>query len=105
MLRSDLCDYSDAHIVVKGTIDLLADVSNKSDNVEKNVVFKDNVPFRSYISKINSTLPDNGEDLDIVMSVYNLLQYIYNYSMLSGTLLNYYRDKIDDVDDNASVGK
>ena len=68
-------------------------------------MFKNNAPFRSCISKINSTLIDNAEDLDIVMPMYNLLKYSQNYSMTSGSLWNYYRDKTDDVDDNASDGK
>ena len=67
MLRSDLCDYSDAHIVVKETIDLLADDGNKNDKAEKDFVFKNNAQFRSCISKINNTLIDNAEDLAIVM--------------------------------------
>ena len=45
---------------------------------------------------------DNVEDLDIVMQMYNLLEYSQNYSKTSGSLWNYYRDEIDDVDDNAS---
>ena len=47
MLRSDLCDYSDACIVVKGTIDLLAAAANENDKAQKNVAFKNNAPFRS----------------------------------------------------------
>ena len=54
MLRSDLCDYSDAYIVVKWTIDLLATDVNENDKAEKNVVLKNNAPFRSCMSKINS---------------------------------------------------
>ena len=46
MLRSDLCDYFDAYIVVKGTIDLLAAAANENDKAEKNVAFKNNAPFR-----------------------------------------------------------
>ena len=49
-------------------------------------------------------MTDNAEDLDIVMPMYNLLEYSQNYSM-TGSLWNYYRDKIDDVDDIASDGK
>ena len=45
---------------------------------------------------------DYAEDLDVVMPMYNLLEYSQNYSMTSGSLWNYYRDKTDDVDDNAS---
>ena len=65
MLRSDLCDYSDAYIVVKRTIDLLAAAANEDDKTEKDVSFKNNAPFRSCISKINSTLMNNAEDLDL----------------------------------------
>ena len=86
MLSSDLCDYSDAYIFVKGTIDLLADGANENGKAEKNVMFKNSALFRSCISKINSTLIDNAEDLDIVMPMHNLLGYSQNYSMTSGSL-------------------
>ena len=69
MLRSDSCDYSHGYIVVKGTRDLLAAATNENDKAEKSA------PFRSCISKINSTLIDNAEDLDRVMPMYNLLEY------------------------------
>ena len=105
MLRSYLCDYSDAYIVVKGTIDLLATAANENDKVQKNVTFKNNASFRSCITKINSALIDNAEDLHIVLPMYNLLKYSQNYSMALGSFWNYYRDEIDDVDDNASDGK
>ena len=75
MLRSDLCDYSHGYIVVKGTRDLLAEATNENDKAEKNVAFKDNAPFRSCISKINSTLIDNAQDFNRVMPMYNLLEY------------------------------
>ena len=88
MLRSDFCDYSDAYIVAKGTIDFLALAANENDKAEKNVAFKNNAPFTSCISKINSTLIDNA-DFDIVMLMYNLLEYSQNYSMISGSLWNY----------------
>ena len=104
MLRSDFCDYSDAYIVVKGTIDFLALAANENNKAEKNVVFKNNAPFTSCISKINSTLIDNA-DFDIVMLMYNLLEYSQNYSMISGGLWNYQRDEIDNINDNASHGK
>ena len=104
-IRSYLCDYSDAYIIVKWTIDLLAVAANENDKAEKDVAFKNNAPFGSCISKINSTEIDNTEDLDIVIRMYNLLEYSQNYSRISGSLWNYYRDEIDDVDDNASDGK
>ena len=77
MLRSDLCNFSDAYIVVKGTIT----VTNPDNNgYDKKLAFKNNAPFVSCISKINNTLIDNVEDLDIVMSMYSLLEYSKNYS-------------------------
>ena len=82
-LRSDLCDYSDAYIVMKGNIDLLAAAGNENYQLEKDVVLENNARFRSYISKINSKSIDNTENLDIVMPMCNLLEYIHNYSMTS----------------------
>ena len=67
ILRSDLCDYSNVCIVVKRAIDLLAAAANGSDKTQKNVTFKNNASFRLFTSKINSTLIDSAEDLDIVV--------------------------------------
>ena len=79
MLRSDLCDYSDAYIVVKGDITLtktngrgIIDIRNRF------LAFKNNAPFTNCISKINNVLIDNAEDLDIVMPMYNFLEYSKN---------------------------
>ena len=83
MLRPDLCDYSDAYIVVKGIIAVLG---RNNDAYDKTSAFKNNVPFISCISEINNTLIDNAEDLDIVMSMYNLLEYSKNYLKTSGSL-------------------
>ena len=105
MLRSDLCDYSDAYTVVKETIDLLAAVANEIHKAEKGVAFKNKAPFRSCISKINITLIDIAKDLHIFMLMQNLLEYNQRYPMTSRSLWNYHRDEIDDVDDNASDGK
>ena len=104
MVRSNLCD---SYIAVKGTVDLLAAVENNKNKAEKEVQFKNNAPFRSCIPKTKNTLIDNAEDLDIVMSMYNLLEQNHNYSMKSGSLQNYFRERIDDVDvnKNASDGK
>ena len=90
MLRSDLCDYSDAYIVVKGTI-TVTDPNNA--NYDKKLAFKNNAPFTSCISKINNTLIDNPADLDIVMPMYNLLEYNKNYIKTTGSSWNYYRDE------------
>ena len=102
--RSGVSNYSDAYIVVKGTIDLLADAAREVDKAQKNIRFKDNARFRSCISKINNILIENAEDLDVDMRMCNLLEYSDNYFMKSGSLWNYYRDKIDAFDNNASQG-
>ena len=100
MLRSDLCDYSDAYVVAKGKITVEGKNDAKTRN--KKVIFKNNAPFRSRISKINNAFTDNAEDLDIVMSVYNLLEYSDN--MKSGSLWKYYRDEVhDDANKNNSA--
>ena len=87
MLRSDLCDYSDAHVWVKGTIT----VTNPNNNVnfDSRLTLKNNAPFISGISKINGELVENAEDLDIVMPMYDLLEYSKNYEKTSGSLFNY----------------
>ena len=63
MLRSYLCDYSDAYIVVKGRIAVTGDNNVNARN--KKLIFKNNAPFRSCTSKINNIFIDNAEDLDI----------------------------------------
>ena len=72
MLRSDICDFSDAYIVVKGIIAATNPNNAKRNNV---VAFKNNAPFINCISKINGVQIDNAEDLDLVMPMYNLLEY------------------------------
>ena len=75
-----------------------------SFETRKMLVFKNNAPFSSCISKIINTFIDNIEDLDIVMSMYNLLEYSENYSMSSGRLWNHYRDEMnDDTNENSAV--
>ena len=86
MLRSDLCDYSDAYIVVKGDITLEGD--NDANKRNKDLAFKNNAPFINCISKINSVKIDNAEDLDVVMPIYNLPEYSKNYRKVS--FWNYY---------------
>ena len=91
MLRSDLCDYSDAYVWVKRKIT----VTNPNDNANfnKELTLKNNAPFISCISKINGELVENAEDLDIIIPMYNLLEYSKNYEETSGSLFNYYRDE------------
>ena len=66
MLRSDLCDYSDAYIVVKGTITVVRPNGAKWN---KSVAFKNNAPFINCILKINGIKVNNAEDLDVVMPI------------------------------------
>ena len=69
---------------------------NDDKTRNKKLNFKNNAPFRSCISKINNTFIYNAEDLDIVMLICNLLEYSGNYSMASGSFWDYYRDEVDD---------
>ena len=91
MLRSELYNFSDAYIVVKGDITLEGDDDTKKRN--KNLAFKNNAPFINCISKINSLKIDNAEDLDVVILMYNLLEYSKNYRKTTSSLRNYYRDE------------
>ena len=96
MLRSNLCDYSDAYILVKGTIKVTAPgVNNNADNIRdkrnRPVILKNNAPFVSCITRINGELIEDADDLDIVMSMYNLLEYSKNYRKTIVPLYNYYR--------------
>ena len=106
MLRSNLCDYSDAYILVKGTITVTAPgVNNNANNIRdkrnRPLILKNNAPFVSCITRINGELIEDADDLDIVMSMCNLLEYIKNYRKTIGSLYNYYRDELsDDADDN-----
>ena len=94
MLRSDLCDFNDAYIVVKGTITVGAPNNAKTKTKKtKAVAFKNNAPVINCISKIDGVKTDNAEDLDVVMPIYNLLEYSKNYKKITGSLWNYYRDE------------
>ena len=90
MLRSDLYDYSDTYIVVKRAITVV-----RPDNAKRNkaTAFKNNAPFINCISKINGIKIGSAEDLDVVMPMYDLLEYGQNYRKITGSLWNYYRDE------------
>ena len=85
MLRSNLCNYSDAYILVKCTITVTAPgVNNNANNIRdkrnRPLILKNNAPFVSCITRINGELIEDADDLDIVMSMYNLLEHSKNYS-------------------------
>ena len=88
--RSNLCDYADAYILVKGIITNTGagddDAAKQLDETNKGVISKNCVPFTKYISRINSTEIDKAQDIDIVMPMYNLIEYSDNYSKTSGSL-------------------
>ena len=97
MLKLIFCDYSDAYIIVKRNIIITeagADVVTKEVHERnKGVIVKNCAPFTDCISEINNTQVDNAKDLDVVMPMYNLLEYSDNYSKTSGSLWQYYRDE------------
>ena len=96
MLKSDLYDYADAYIFVKGTITITRDgddnATRQADEINKGVTFKNCAPFTKCISTINGTDIDNARDTDIVMPMYNLIEYSDNYSKTSESLWQYYKD-------------
>ena len=113
MIRSSLCDYADAYILVKGTITITGNAgaepnpdaprtaaqllaARQADERDKGVTFKNCAPFTKCISRINNTDTDNAQDLDIVMPMYNLIEYTNNYSKTSGSLWQYYKDVPND---------
>ena len=87
MLKSSLCDYSDAYILVKGTITANSTAAQGAavNNTNKKVIFKNCAPFTNCISEINNTQIDNAKDLDIVMPMYNLIEYSDNYAKATGS--------------------
>ena len=96
MLRSSLCDYSDAYILVSGTITITGagadDAAKRLDERKKGVIFKNCQSFTECISEINNTQIDNAKYIDIVMPMYNSIEYSHNYSKTSESLWQYYRD-------------
>ena len=103
MLRSILCDYSYAYIVVKGNISVNnTGTAAAPNNRNKKVIFKNCAPFTNCISKINNTQIDNAEYIDIVMLMYNLIEYSDNYSKTSGSLWQYCKE-IPAINNNGNI--
>ena len=79
MLKSSLCDYSYAYILVKGKITITGEgadaAARQADERDKGVTFKNYSPFTNCISEINNTQVDNAKDIDTVMPMYNLIEY------------------------------
>ena len=91
-IESSLCNYSDAYILVTGNVTV-----NGGDNNIK-VAFKNCVPFEKCRTEINETFVYNAQHINIAVSMYNLIEYSDNYSDTSGSLWQFKRDEIEDVD-------
>ena len=102
MLRSDLCDYADGYILVNGTITVTSQNNVIRDKKNRPLILKNNASFILCITRINGELIEDGDDLDIVMPMYNLLEYSKNYRKTLGSFYNYYRDELSDDVDNAN---
>ena len=89
MLKSNLYDYSDAYILVRGKITITGAgddaAARQADERDKGVAFKNCTPFTNCIREINNTQIGNCKDIDVVMPIYNLLEYSDNYAKTSGT--------------------
>ena len=93
VIKSTLCDYSDAYILVTGNIQY-----KPANSV---VAFKNCAPFRTCDVTVNDEHVEKAEDLDIVLPMYNLLEYSDNYQDSTGSLYQFKRD--EPPDDNADV--
>ena len=104
MLKPTLCDYGDAYILVRGTITVNNTVAADADanNTNKKVILKNCALFTNCISEINNTPVDNAKDKDIVMPMYNLIEYSDNYSKTFGSLWQCCKD-IPAVDNNDAI--
>ena len=90
MLKSSLCDHSDAYILVKGKITITGAgddaAAKQADERDKGVAFKNCAPFTSCKSDINNVDIDYFQDIDILMQMYDLIEYSDNYAKTSGRL-------------------
>ena len=103
VLRSSLCDYSGAYILVEGNISVNnTGTAAAPTNRNGKVIFKNCAPFTNCISKINNTQIDNAEYIDIVMPMYNLIEYSDNYSKTSGSLWQYCKE-IPAIDNDGDI--
>ena len=95
MLKSNLCDFNDAYILVKGNITI-------AGNIATRVAFKNCAPFIKCITKIDGTTIDYAEDLDLVMPMYNLIEYNSNCSETTSNAWFYSKDEATHFDADIS---
>ena len=93
-LEQNLCDYSDAYILVTENITV------RGGNANTNVAFKNCAPFRNCRTEINDTFVDDVANTNIPMPMYNLIEYSDSYSDSSGSLWQFKRDELNDNDIN-----
>ena len=103
VLKSSLCDYSDAYILVKRTITVndTSATDAAANNTNKKVILKNCAPFTKCIREINNTQIDNAKGIDIVMSMYNLIEYS-DLEKASGSLWQYCKD-VPAVNKNGNI--
>ena len=87
VIKSSLCDYSDAYVLVTGHLKATGGDANNKD------AFKNYAPFTKCITHINDEHVDDADNLDIIMPMYNLIEYSDNYSDTSGSLQQFKRDE------------
>ena len=106
MLRTSLCDYSDAYILISKAITIAGErdhaAARQEDERNKGVIFKNCVPFTDCKKEINNTQMYEAKYIDVVMPMYNLIEHSNNYSKTSGSLWQYYRS---DPNDNITESK
>ena len=86
-IKPNVCDYSDAYILVTGDIKVAAVAA------DTNIAFKNCAPFTSCATHINDEHVETTENLDIIIPMYNLIEYSDNYSDSSGSLWQFKRDE------------
>ena len=100
MLKTSLCNYIDAYVLVSGTITINGagadDAAKRLDEREREVIFQNCGPFTECISEINNTQIDNAKDIDVAMPMCSLMEYTNNYSKISGSLWQYYKNEPND---------
>ena len=100
ILRCSLCDYSDKYILVKERITTTGEgndaAARQAHERNKGLIFKNLDPFINCKSEINNAETDNAKDIDIVMPMYNLIEYNDNYSKTSASLWQYFKDQPND---------
>ena len=102
MLRTSLCDFSEAYIILKGKARVIANATGagaaardaNQNGGNKSFVFKNCAPFTDCITKINSTMIENANNIDLAMPMYNLIEYSENYEKTSGSLWQFKRDEL-----------